>query len=300
MEKTPKKHQLLIKGRKYEYSAFEDFIAIAQHFPRHYEVLQYLNSLAKSPQIVECQECGYCSEIPHEPDYIECRKPFQTQKTSKIKRKRAYCYFQCKSSSIVKIELNQQAKKERFEGEVSVLQKKKKGLIDEIPKLESDIVEKRKIDSDLVEGIKNLRKIAKDENLPEKIKELEKKHKEEIENLKKKHEAEIKDKNGIIDTLTKKIKDFKEQQTQLSKIEPQTKAESPATITQAQPPAMETTVEVKVFQKPVVVPDVSEEKKILCPKTNQEVRMKEQCKMPNCKDFLECKLYVQTIKERDG
>jgi hypothetical protein len=302
MEKTPKRDELCITFRKDQLQIKEDFIAIAQNFSSYAQLLEYLNSLAKSPQFVEYQKCEFFSENPDAPDYIVCLREAVERKSLKfrVNKKRQDCFLACRSSSIVKVELDQEAKKTRLDLEVSTLQKKKKGLIDEIPKLEQKLIELRLEDSKWKDGIEGLKKIAKAENLKQQIDDLKEKNNVEIENLKKKHNAEIKDKYGIIETLAKKIKDFKEQQTQLSKIEPQTKAESPATITQAQPPAMETTVEVKVFQKPVVVPDVSEEKKILCPKTNQEVSMKEQCKMPNCKDFLECKLYVQTIKERDG
>jgi hypothetical protein len=302
MEKTPKRQELCITFRKDQLQIKEDFIAIAQNFSSYAQLLEYLNSLAKSPQFVEYQKCEFFSENPDAPDYIVCLREAVERKSLKfrVNKKREDCFLACRSSSIVKVELNQEAKKTRLDLEVSTLEKKKKSLEDKITKLEPQVREFTTKFSDLKTCIGVLEKIARDKDLEKVIENLKEKHNVEMENLKKKHEAEIKDKNGIIETLAKKIKDFKEQQTQLSKIEPQTKAESPATITQAQPPAMETTVEVKVFQKPVVVPDVSEEKKILCPKTNQEVSMKEQCKMPNCKDFLECKLYVQTIKERDG
>ena len=151
MEKAPKRHQLNIKTPKNDYSALGDFSAIAQHFPSNYEALKYLISLTKPPQFVEYQECEYCSEIPDEPDYINCHKPFDKQKTCKIKRKRAYCYFQCKSSSIIEVDLNQEAKKARLELEVSTPEKKKKGLIDKMPKLEPKIAGLRKEDFDLKE-----------------------------------------------------------------------------------------------------------------------------------------------------
>jgi hypothetical protein len=136
------------------------------------------------------------------------------------------------------------------------------------------------------------------------IDDLKGKHNVEIENLKNKHNIEINKKNYAIETLTKKIKDFEEQETQLSKIEPQTKAKPQEN---AELPAMKTSIETertteRVIEKQKIVqeamrPDVLEGKKILCPKTNREVSMKEQCNIKNCKDCLECKIYVQTIKE---
>jgi hypothetical protein len=113
----------------------------------------------------------------------------------------------------------------------------------------------------------------------------------QIDDLKEKHNIEINKKNYKIETLTKKIKDFEEK-------EPQENAELPAMKTSIETErTTERVIEKQKIVQEAVLPDVLEGKKILCPKTNQEVTMKEQCNMKNCKDFLECKVYIQMIKE---
>lgn len=154
MQKAPKRPQLNIRARKNDCSALEGFRTIAQHFSSDYEALKYLVSLNNSPQSFECQKCEYCSEIPDEPDYIECHKPVGKQKTSKIKRKREYCYFGCPSSSNGRVEKNQEAKKARLETEISTLEDQKKEVESEIAKLTKELF-------DLPERIKHAEKIAK-------------------------------------------------------------------------------------------------------------------------------------------
>jgi HD superfamily phosphohydrolase len=187
-----------------------------------------------------------------------------------------------------------------FEGkELRKLQEKINGLTRANNDLTAVNLERREENKKLIEEKKSL----EDQN-QQQINDLKEKNNAKIENLNKKHDVEINKKNYIIETLTKKIKDFEEQETQLSKIEPQTKAEAQEN---AELPAMKTSIETertteRVIEKQKIVqeavlPDVFEGKKILCPKTNREVSMKEQCNIKNCKDFLECKVYVQTIKE---
>jgi hypothetical protein len=106
----------------------------------------------------------------------------------------------------------------------------------------------------------------------------------------KNHDLEIKSKDEKLLKQPKEIEGFEREKTDFSKIEPQVKAEPLAAITQAHPPAMETTVEVKAFQTPVVVPDVFKGRKILCPMTNEDVSITEQCKR-KCVNAFVCEFY---------
>jgi hypothetical protein len=278
MEKTPKRpkrYQLLIKASEKDHSALEDFIAIAQHFPTHYEALKYLNSLGKCSPVVEFQQCERFSEIPNNPNYIECRITNEKGKTVDTSiRQKQYCFYGCKSSSIVKVELNQQAKRERLKVEISILEDKKKGLTDEIKELEPKKAELTSKVNKLESEIKNLIK------------------------LKGNYETEIKEKVEILEGLTEKIKDFEEQETQLSKIEPLTRAEPQEN---AELPAMKTSIETertterviekqKIVQEPML-PDIFEGKKILCPTTKDYVSITEQCKR-KCLDAITCEFYL--------
>jgi FtsZ-binding cell division protein ZapB len=277
MEKTPKRHQLSIKFRKDQLQILKDFITLSQKFPSHAEYLDHLISLTKSSKIVQFQQCEHFNEIPQHPDYIECEKPLDGKKTITSTLKREYCYFGCPSSHMVKIELNLALKIQAQTLEASRLEKEKKGFIDEIKELEPKLDEKRKEDHELTEGIKNLQKIRdslRDEN----------------ENLTKKHDAKA-----------KKIKDLEEQETQFSKIEPQIKSEPPErTISEPQPQVIKETFEkTEKITKEILIKGV-DEGKILCPKSGQQVNMKEQCNMPNCPTFLNCKPYVDRINALYG
>jgi FtsZ-binding cell division protein ZapB len=276
MEKTPKRHQLCIKFSKDQLQILENFITLSQKFSSYAECLDYLNSLAKSSKIVQFQKCEHFNEIPHQPDYIECEKVLDGKKTITSTKTREYCYFGCPSSSIVKAEVNLALKIEAQKVEFSTLEKKIKGFIDEIKELEPKLIEKRKEDHELTEGIKNLQKIR--DGL-----------REENENLTKKHDAKA-----------KKIKDLEEQETQFSKIEPQIKSEPPEkTISEPQPQVIKETFEKTKITKEILIKGV-DEGKILCPKSGQQVNMKEQCNMPNCPTFLNCKPYVDRINALYG
>jgi hypothetical protein len=151
---------------------------------------------------------------------------------------------------------------------------------------------------------------------------LKKNHLALMELVKKDHEKEIKSKDDellnraqkIEDLLLKQpkeIEDFKREKAEFSKIEtPQPKAEYSIPQPQITAKATVETETIQTIQKRKIEIEKSEGKvtqtllfeiwKILCPKTHQEVSMKEQCNITNCKDFLECKVYVETTKQIFG
>lgn len=295
-KEQPKNHQLLIKAPKNDLLTLEDFIAFAQHFPSYHEALKYLISLAKASPVVEFQKCECFNEIPNQPDYIECAEKNEKGKVISARTlKREHCYFVCPSSSIVKVELNQEVKKRRLEQEVSTLENKKNGLIDEIKELEPKLEEKTKEDHLLTEGIKNLRKLAAAENWPEQRKELEEKHQNEIAELKRGYEEKLTEKDKEILTLksTPNAEHSEPQTIEETMVQRETETTIQRKVMQQGKIETEKPSSTEIYEK-YARRELFKNKEILCPISSQYVNVRDFC-FHECQHIFRCEYYLSLI-----